>query len=79
MQTLPNLPMPNGRTESGLMIKKDGALLVLCEDGQMRVVHPAVVEALASGKIAPGVWAVSAQMRTARETGLLLPSGIVSS
>jgi hypothetical protein len=65
--------LPNGNAAPGLLVMRDGAVRILCEDGQHRVVHPAVVDSFASGHIPSGVWATA---QAQRNSVLVLPGNI---
>jgi hypothetical protein len=70
----PAIGMPNGTQQKGFEVLSDGRVYVVCADGVLRQVHPAVVAAFGSGRIAPGVWQVACyRMANPSATGIILP------
>ena len=79
METNPKIVLPNATKEQILLVKKNGDVLALGMDGVMHQLHPALIEALGKGTIAPGIWSVALQLKISSEVGVLLPAGIISS
>jgi len=76
MEINPRLILPNGSRQKGFDLRSDGTVLLLCADGVLRQIHPAVVAAFGDGRIAPGVWQLAChRMANPAAPGLILPPG----
>ena len=67
------LTMPNGAKPNGFEVRSDGSVLIMCDDGVVRRVHPAVVAAFADGRITPGVWSVASHYMQNPGLKIILP------
>jgi hypothetical protein len=74
MEINPRLLLPNGDRQLGFDLLSDGTVMLMCADGVLRRVHPAVVAALGDGRIAPGVWQLAChRMQNPAAPGIILP------